>query len=132
MKFLISIEIYISFYNVQLLLLAIYNSSNLSIIWKIKNKFDVIYTSIVSIINTKQNNNSNTKYRNRYKEFIENTKFKIDSISSLLTSTITAKQSIDQYLNYILKKSINSRLNSIDILSQFWLKFNQKIVQLLI
>ncbi len=71
------------------------------------------------MINTKQNSNSDTKCRNRYKEFIENTNFKIESIFSLLISTFNAKQFIDQCLNYSLKKSINNELNNIDILSRF-------------
>ncbi len=69
------------------------------------------------MINIKQNNNSDTKCRNRCKEFTKNIDFKIESIFSLLTSTINAKQFINQCLNYNLKKSINSELNNIDILS---------------
>ncbi len=80
------------------------------------------------MINTKQNNNSDTKCRNRCKEFIENTNFKIESIFSLLISTINVKQFINQCLNYSLKKSIDNELNNIDILFRFRFKFNQEIV----
>ncbi len=68
------------------------------------------------MIDTKQDSNSDTKCRNRCKEFIENTNFKIESIFSLLINTINAKQFINQCLNYSLKKSIDNELNNIDIL----------------
>ncbi len=71
------------------------------------------------MINTKQNNNSDTKCQDRCKEFIKNTNCKIESIFSLSINTINAKQFIDQCLNYSLRKSINNELNNIDILSRF-------------
>jgi len=81
------------------------------------------------MIGTKQNSNSGTKCRDRCKGFTENTDFKIGSISSLLISTVNAKQFINQCLNYSLGKSIDNGLNSIDILSRSWFEPNQGIAR---